>query len=101
MLIAVLSDTHAPRFWKQCPIPVARQLENVDLILHAGDVCRADVLDELQQFAPVKAVKGNNDGDDVEAWGSPTDKRRQPHKTMGLLTIADGRLERLQLVTVD
>ena len=71
MRIAVLSDTHAPRFWKACPPAVARHLEGVDAILHAGDVCTADVLDELAEFAPVHAVLGNNDGDDVAAWGAP------------------------------
>ena len=71
MRIAVLSDTHAPRHWKQCPPRVARRLRDVDLILHAGDVCTASVLDELAQFAPVRAVLGNNDGPDVVAWGAP------------------------------
>lgn len=69
MRIAVLSDTHSPRFWKVCPPAVARRLDGVDLILHAGDVCRADTLDELAGFAPVRAVLGNNDGPDVAAWG--------------------------------
>jgi len=67
----VLSDTHAPRFWKSCPPPVARLLEHAELILHAGDVCTPDVLDELSQFAPVHAVRGNNDGLDVASWGAP------------------------------
>ena len=71
MKVAVLSDTHAPRFWKACPAEVARRLEGVDLILHAGDVCRAWVLEELAGFAPVRAVLGNNDDPDVAAWGAP------------------------------
>jgi putative phosphoesterase len=29
------------------------------------------VLDELGQWAPVHAVLGNNDGEDVAAWGAP------------------------------
>jgi putative phosphoesterase len=69
--IAVLSDTHAPRYWKSCPPAVAARLRGVDAILHAGDVCTADVLEELSQFAPVHAVLGNNDGPDVAAWGAP------------------------------
>ena len=69
--VAVLSDTHAPRRWKRCPDAVARQLEGVDAILHAGDVCTAGTLDELAGFAPVHAVLGNNDGPDVAAWGAP------------------------------
>jgi hypothetical protein len=70
MLVALISDTHSPRRWKGCPPDVARRLRDVDLILHAGDVCTADVLDELAAYAPVRAVIGNNDGPDVEAWGA-------------------------------
>jgi hypothetical protein len=32
--------------------------------------------------------------------GSPTDRRRQPHGTIGLLTVADGRLEQARVVPV-
>ena len=71
MRIAVLSDTHAPRHWKSCPPRWPRRLREVDLILHAGDVCTAAVLDELSGFAPVHAVLGNNDGPDVADWGAP------------------------------
>ncbi len=69
--VAVVSDTHAPRFWKALPPAVATQLEGVDVILHAGDVCVPSVLDELAAFAPVHVVAGNNDGPDVAAWGAP------------------------------
>ena len=69
--VAVVSDTHAPRFWKVMPAAVAAQLDGVDVILHAGDVCQPSVLDELAAFAPVHVVRGNNDGDDVAAWGAP------------------------------
>jgi putative phosphoesterase len=71
MRIAVISDTHSPRFWKRCPAPVAAALDGVDLILHAGDVCLAETLEELSAFAPVHAVRGNNDGADIAAWGAP------------------------------
>lgn len=71
MRVAVLSDTHSPRFWKACPTAVARALDGVDAIVHAGDVCRAETLDELAAFAPVHVVRGNNDGPDVAAWGAP------------------------------
>jgi uncharacterized protein len=160
--VVVLADTHAPRRWKSCPAPVAAHLRGADLILHAGDVCTAAVLEELSGYAPVHAVRGNNDGRDVAAWGapdtlrldleglrvamihdsgpatgrptrlrrrfpgadlvvfghshipldhaengqrifnpgSPTDRRRQPHGTLGLLDIADGHLVAAQIVPV-
>ena len=141
---------------------MAEHLRHADLILHAGDVCVAAVLDELTQYAPVVAVLGNNDASDVGAWGaaetaeldldglsvamihdsgaktgrmvrmrrrfpgadlvvfghshlpldesagdlrifnpgSPTDRRRQPHGTLGLLRIDSGRLTEVSIVPV-
>ncbi len=136
------------------PPAVAAWLGQADLILHAGDVCTAEVLRELSCYAPVHAVLGNNDGPDVAAWGagpvlqlelaglavamihdagqangrlarlrrrfpaaslvlfghshipldqstgglrifnpgSPTDRRHQPHGTIGILDISGGEL---------
>jgi uncharacterized protein len=41
------------------------------MILHAGDVCTVDVLEELSRYAPVHAVLGNNDLPEVSEWGAP------------------------------
>lgn len=71
MQIAVVSDTHGPRFWKRCPPALVPHLSAADLILHAGDVCVPSVLDELSEFAPVRVVRGNNDSDDITSWGAP------------------------------
>ncbi|HEU5417114.1 MAG TPA: metallophosphoesterase family protein [Streptosporangiaceae bacterium] len=71
MQVVVLSDTHAPRRWKTCPPAVALRLRSADLILHAGDVCTAAVLDELSEYAPVRVVLGNNDDPGVADWGAP------------------------------
>ena len=52
----IVSDTHGfldPR--------VLRLYTGVDLILHAGDVGEASILDELSEAAPVIAVRGNVD----------------------------------------
>lgn len=160
--MVVVSDTHAPRRWKSCPPAVAAQLRDADVILHAGDVCVARVLDELAAYAPVHVVLGNNDQPDVAAWGapetaelelagvrvgmihdagpatgrfrrmrrrfpdaglvvfghshipldetadgihlfnpgSPTDRRRQPRGTIGVLDIDDGSVVRTEIVPV-
>jgi uncharacterized protein len=160
--VVVLSDTHAPRRWRGCPPRVAAELRDADLILHAGDVCTATVLNELAQYAPVTAVLGNNDGPDVAEWGaapaaeldldgfrvamlhdsgpatgrlvrmrrafpradvvvfghshipldqsgyglrifnpgSPTDRRRQPHGTLGVLRVESGALAEATIVSV-
>jgi len=162
MRVVVLSDTHAPRRWKSCPPAVAGWLRQADTILHAGDVCTADVLRELSDYAPAHAVLGNNDGPDVAEWGarptleidlaglrvamihdsgqatgrlrrlraafpaadlvvfghshipldhsngglrifnpgSPTDRRRQPHGTLGVLDITGGELTEARIVAV-
>ena len=72
--VLVVSDTHAPRRWKGVPEALLDPLQRCDLVLHAGDVCVPAVLDELSAFAPVHAVLGNNDGDDVAAWGVPLER---------------------------
>ena len=162
MRVVILSDTHAPRRWRGCPPRVAEYVRQADLILHAGDVCTADVLTELTGYAPVVAVLGNNDGRDVADWGaaptaeldldgfsvamvhdsgaaagrllrlrrrfpradlvvfghshipldeaapglrifnpgSPTDRRRQPHGTLGVLEIDSGALVKASIVPV-
>jgi uncharacterized protein len=100
MRIAVLADTHAPRRWQRCPPAVARHLEGADLILHAGDVCTAEVLDELAAFAPVQAVVGNNDGREVAEWGATeTLTMELAGVRVGMVHDAgpaDGRLPRLR-----
>src|SRR5436190_4620135 len=150
--VIVVSDTHIRSGGKRrLPDAVYRALEAADLVLHAGDLVSADVLDDLARFAPVKAVLGNNDVDlgralpfeqrfEVEGvqvgmvhdsgpragratrmhrrfpdadivvfghshipWdtegvdgqvlfnpGSPTERRRQPRCTYGILEIDDG-----------
>ena len=55
-LIGVISDTHG------LVRPEAKgALQGVDLILHAGDIGKPQVLEELQTIALVVAVRGNND----------------------------------------
>ena len=58
----VLADTHIRRGWhRRLPAAVYDALEHADVILHAGDICDGECLDELSGFAPVHAVFGNND----------------------------------------
>ena len=46
---------------------------------------------------PLQAVEGDFG---IFNPGSPTDKRRQPHRTLGLLEIEDGQLTRAEIVTL-
>lgn len=65
--IAVISDTHMPKKAKQLPRVLREGLQDVDLILHAGDWQTLELYEELQQFAPVEGVAGNVDGEEVVA----------------------------------
>ncbi len=54
--IGLISDTHG------LVRPEAKAfLKGSDLIIHAGDICDASVLVELNTIAPITAVRGNND----------------------------------------
>ncbi|WP_053217131.1 metallophosphoesterase family protein [Virgibacillus senegalensis] len=66
MQIVILSDTHMPRMAKKLPRQLITGLERADLILHAGDWQTIEVLEELQQYAPVIGVIGNVDGPELK-----------------------------------
>lgn len=62
MRVLVLADTHIRRGGtRRLPDAVYAEMEQVDAILHAGDLVAPELLDELGGFAPVHAVLGNND----------------------------------------
>ena len=63
--VGLISDTHVPARAPRIPKMVFKIFENVDFIVHAGDLVQLDVIDELEQLAPVLAVHGNMDGPDV------------------------------------
>lgn len=63
--VGLISDTHVPVRAKCIPRMVFKVFENVDFIVHAGDLVELAVIDELEQLAPVLAVHGNMDGPHV------------------------------------
>jgi putative phosphoesterase len=65
MRIGLISDTHIPQDAAALPGQVKEIFRNVDLILHAGDIYIASVLDELETIAPVMAAAGDDDYADV------------------------------------
>jgi uncharacterized protein len=62
MLLGIISDTHG----LMRPEAIAA-LRDSDLIIHAGDVGKPDVIDHLRAIAPVFAVRGNID---TQAWAT-------------------------------
>lgn len=163
MDVLVLADTHIRRgSSRTLPRKVLTMAEEADVILHAGDIVIAEVLEELAAYAPVHAVLGNNDhelhgrlpetvelelagvrvgmvhdsgaakgrrprmastfpdadlvvfGHSHIPWdetgpsgqvvfnpGSPTERRRQPHRTAGLIRLHDGEIVQRRIVVVD
>ena len=61
-LIGVISDTHG-----LLRPEAIEALRGSELIIHAGDVGKADVLDALRAIAPTTAVRGNVD---TGAWAA-------------------------------
>jgi putative phosphoesterase len=60
MLVGVISDTHG----LMRPEAIAA-LQGSDLIIHAGDVGKPEVIDQLNAIAPTHAVRGNVD---TQSW---------------------------------
>ena len=158
--VVVLADTHVrPGSSRRLPDAAYAALDRADVILHAGDVLVADLLHELEGFAPTYAVLGNNDigltgvlperrvvdldgvrvgmvhdagpragrerrvrrffpdadvvvfghshapvdatgieGQRLFNPGSPTERRMQPHHTLGTLDLRDGKVVGHQIV---
>jgi putative phosphoesterase len=58
-LLGLISDTHG-----LLRVEAVRALDGVDLIVHAGDIGKPEVLTGLKKIAPVVAIRGNNDSGD-------------------------------------
>lgn len=63
--IGVISDTHIPKAALDLPEKVYGEFQNVDMILHAGDLIEMSVFRKLQNIAPTHAVCGNMDMHEV------------------------------------
>jgi len=57
MRVGLVADTHG-----LVDAKLGAVFRGCDLLLHAGDVTRSEVLAALARLAPVRAVRGNNDG---------------------------------------
>jgi len=65
MRILVISDTHIPRSAHDLPEAIYKEIENVDMIVHAGDFVEKEVYDKLKSLRDLKAVCGNMDSGDL------------------------------------
>lgn len=83
--IAILSDTHG-----MLRPEVIEKLHGCDLILHGGDINKQEVLDRLQEIAPVYVVRGNNDKEWAE--NIPETLRFQVEGLRFFIDLIDGNL---------
>nr|WP_302597704.1 metallophosphoesterase family protein [uncultured Cellulosilyticum sp.] len=60
MKVGIISDTH--NILRE---EVLQRLNECEYILHAGDFCKYEILEQLEEIAPVYGVRGNND---KESW---------------------------------
>lgn len=66
--IAVLSDTHG-----LLRPEVTKAIAGCDYIIHGGDINKQEIIDQLEEIAPVYVVRGNNDKEWAEhLWRSLT-----------------------------
>jgi len=64
-IVGLISDTHG-----LLRPEAVRALQGSDLIIHAGDVGKIEILDALRDIAPVVAVRGNVDRLDLPETAS-------------------------------
>ena len=56
MKLAILSDTHGLLRPEVAELP-----KTADAILHGGDINKPGIVEQLEQYAPLYVVRGNND----------------------------------------
>ncbi len=56
MKIGIISDTHG-----LLRPEVIKALDGCKAILHGGDINKQEIIDQLEEIAPIYVVRGNND----------------------------------------
>ena len=66
--LLLIADTHLPKRARDLPDEVWRQVDEADVVVHAGDWVDLETLDRLEARAQrLVAVVGNNDGPSLRA----------------------------------
>lgn len=63
--VGLVSDTHG---WLDPELIEVFEDYDADVIIHAGDIGDTAVIDQLDEVAPVRAVRGNIDGGDLRFY---------------------------------
>jgi putative phosphoesterase len=97
MRIGLISDTHipvaAPQLWPE----IYAALRGVDLIMHGGDLMVPEVIDWLEEVAPVMAVSGNGDYTGWQRSIPPEDPRLSESKLLAVDALRIGLVHDFQL----
>lgn len=97
MRIGLISDTHIPTAAKELWPQIYDAFRGVDLIMHAGDLMVPEVIDWLEEVAPVMAVWGNGDFRGWQRTVPPEDSRLSEAKVLTLDDLRVGLVHDLQL----
>ena len=79
-VIGVISDTHG-----LLRPEAVKALQKAEMILHAGDIGKKEVLDQLRDIAPTIAIRGNTDSDEWAEALSSTEVVRVGEATLYML----------------
>ena len=100
-LVAVTADTHLPRGARAIPDKALELMRGSDLILHAGDFVREEVLQVIEALGPpVHAVHGNMDSRELRTSLPGETVIQVAGARIGMVHDsgpAHGRLQRLRL----
>lgn len=100
MRIGLISDTHIPTAMKHLWPQVYDAFRGVDLIMHGGDLMVPEVIDWLEEIAPVMAVHGNGDYTGYERSVPPQDPRLSEAKVLAVDGLRIGLVHDFQLPEV-
>lgn len=81
----MISDTHIPVRAREIPHRVFEVFEDVDFIVHAGDLVDISVIDKLERLAPVLAVYGNMDGPKIRGKLPKMDSAKALNQKIGVM----------------
>jgi putative phosphoesterase len=97
--IAIISDTHLPRGARALPEACLERLRTAELIIHAGDLQRAEIVAQLRALGDLVAVHGNVDDAALRAQLPETATVTAGERTIAVIHDAgpaQGRLARLR-----
>jgi putative phosphoesterase len=84
--IGVISDTHIPALSPVLPVRITALFKGLDIILHAGDICEMDLLEQFQEtYTLTFAVWGESDGETVRHYVDEKQVVRFGERRVGMI----------------